>query len=243
MKRILQTLGALVVALAMSGGARAVPLSDLFAGSSITAGDKLFDQWEVMNYTASDPARSFDAANIEVTALNDGGLDPGPGLSFGVSGGELTVTGDGVFAFVDLMFGFRASVLDPGLRIKDNSLSITAGSIVSLADGINDNGMSILESIGTVPGQDDLGIKEVEFSLLDDVLTSAVSDSATFPPQAEIWVTKNILVWATDTSDTATLSAFEQRFSQTAVPEPGSALLLTALALGALGARCLRRGA
>jgi hypothetical protein len=240
MNRILQTLGAVALVLAMSGGAQAVPLSSLFGGGTITAGDKLFDQWVLVDYLASDPARSFDAANIEVTALNDGGLEPGPGLSFSVSNGELSVGGDGIFAFVDLMFGFRASVLDPGLRIKDNSLLITQAVIVSLQDGANDNGMFILESIGTALGQDDLGTKEVEFSVLDGVLTSALSDSATFPPQAEIWVTKNILVWATDTSDQANLFAFEQRFSQT-VPEPGTSLLLIAVALGAVGARCFRR--
>jgi len=241
MNRILQTLGALALVLAMSGGAQAVPLSSMFGGGTITAGDKLFDQWVLVSYLASDPARSFDAANIEVTALNDGGLEPGPGLSFNVSNGELTAGGDGIFAFVDLMFGFRVSVLDPSLRIKDNSLSITLGSIAYAPDGVNDAGMFVLESIGTALGQDDLGTKQVEFSLLNDVVTSAVSDSATFPPQAEIWVTKNILVWATDTGDTANLSSFEQRFSQAAVPEPGTGLLLIAVALGAVGTRCFRR--
>jgi hypothetical protein len=238
MKRILHILGALALVVAM-GGARAVPLSELLAGARITAGDKLFDQWELLDYTASDPARLFDPANIEVTALDDGGLDPGPGLNFAVSNGELSVAGDGIFAFVDLMFGFHVSVLDPGVRIKDNSLALGAAQLVH--PGGDDDGIFILESIGTLPGLDDLGTKEVEFSILDDVLTNALSDSATFAPQAEIWVTKNILVWATNDGDSADLFTFTQRFSQTTVPEPGTALLLAAVALGAAGARCLRR--
>jgi hypothetical protein len=32
------------------------------------------------------------------------------------------VTGDGLYAYLDYSFGFKVTVLDPNLSIKDNSL-------------------------------------------------------------------------------------------------------------------------
>lgn len=244
MKYLTRASSVLLLVLFTSTGAQATLLSDLFNGGSITAGDKLFDNWQMVNYVASDSARSFNAANIDVTPLSDGGTNPGPGLQFTVSNNELSVTGDGIYAFVDLMFGFRASVLDPTMRIRDNSLTLTDASLAwDPGDGSFDLGTYIRETIGSAAGQDDLGVKDVEFSVFGDpeVVISNTLDSATFAPQSEIWVTKNILVWSVDGTDTADLFGFEQRFSQTTatVPEP-STLLLTCLGIAGLVA--LRRG-
>ena len=152
MKRLLKhALGGIALFAALSGGALAVPvtLDVLFAGGSIIAGDKLFDNW-TFTFDASDPLRTFTESNIEVTALNDGGDNPGPGLSFSVLNGELGVSGDGIYAYVDLQIGFRASVLPgAGKLIKDNSLELTGGSVT----GTGDNGYYINESIGTSAGQ------------------------------------------------------------------------------------------
>jgi hypothetical protein len=160
-----------------------------------------------------------------------------------VQNGELTVTGDNVYAFVDLQLSFRVSVLaGVNKAIKDNSLRLTDGSVQNAGD----NGMYINEVIGTSALSDDLGEKEVEFSWLDPEdfggpgLISELADSASFSPQSEVWVTKNILVWATGTDETANLLGFEQRFSQQPVPEPGS-LALAALALAGLRLAVRRR--
>ncbi len=231
MKRFMNVLFAMLITVCIAGGAHATPLSDLFNGGSIIAGDKLFDNWSQVRYMTSDSTRSLNAANISVTALNDGGMDPGPGLRFSVSNGELNVTGDGIYGFVDLMFGFRVSVLDPTLRIKDNSLEYAAGGAFwsVMLDGSYDSGSYIREDIGTASGLADLGTKFIEFSTMGDPQssTSITSASAAFAPQSEIWVTKNILVWAVGEEDGAGIFGFEQRFSQTpAVPEPSTLLLL-----------------
>ena len=160
-------------------------------------------------------------------------MDPGPGLQFDILNGEFNVNGDGIFAYMDFMFGFRVQVLLPNLAIKDNSLVLDSAFYSHAADGNNDNGSYIRETIGTAAGLNDLGTKNVEFSVLDDVGTSALTDSAAFPQQNEIWVTKNISVWATDQGDSAGISRFNQRFSQTVVPEPGT-LALTALGFAAM---------
>ena len=243
MRRVLVILGVLVLILSAAGTSNAMLLSDLLNGGSITAGDKLFDSWTLIGYDSSDPTKGFNADNIDVTGLNDGGLDPGPGLHFAVSNNELTVTGDGIYAFVDLMFGFRVSVLDPSLAIKDvslNNLFAFLSSTTGLNDGSNDDGSYVRESIGTGAGLDDLGVNEIEFSILNDVQTSSLYASAAFAPQSEVWVTKNILVWAWEDTDSAGISGFDQRFSQTpvGVPEPG---MLSLLAFGGIALLRFRR--
>ena len=90
----------------------------------------------------------------------------------------------------------------------------------------DDLGLYIKETIGTAAGGDDLGVKQVESSVLDEIITQTLLDSAAFAPQSEVWVTKNISVWARDAGDSATLISFEQRFSQTTVPEPATIALL-----------------
>jgi hypothetical protein len=223
MNKFLTTLGAVALVLGAAGGAQAVSLTDLLAGQSITIGDKLFDQFEEIFQDKSD-FTTVNTDNIDVTGLADNGS--GYGLRFEILNSEFQVIGDDIYAYTDYSFGFRVSVLDPGYKIDDASLAISAGWSY-LSDGFNDVGSYILESIGTAAGLGDLGVLDAERSILDNTETIAPDDSATFDPQSEIWVTKNIAVWAQDSTDSAVLAGFDQRFSQVAaIPEPSTWLLM-----------------
>ena len=78
MKKLLMLLMFLMLS-TMSLNIQATFLTSLLNGQSITAGDKLFDQWEALFEDSSDFI-PVNTDNIEVTALNDGGLNPGPGF-------------------------------------------------------------------------------------------------------------------------------------------------------------------
>jgi hypothetical protein len=223
MRKVIAIAGALVLLLAAAGTSQAVLLSDLLNGGSITAGDKLFDNWSY-SYYSTDPARAFNPNSIDVVALNNGGLVPGPGLEYVVSNDELTVAGDGLYAYIDLMLSFTVSVLDPALMLKDHSLQLTSGYLNHPIG--QDLGMYVRETIGT-------SAIEADFSMLDGSLSANTIDSGAFAAQSSAVVTTNILVWSVDIADTANLTGFAQRFSQgpASVPEPG---MLSLLAFGGI---------
>jgi len=226
----------------LGGSAQAVSLQDLFDGVDggvIVAGDKQFDQW-TLNYVETDMIDGGitplpDLGNIDVNPLHDGGLNPGPGLSFDTND-ELFVVGDGFFSFIDLSFSFRAVVLDPFLKIKDNSLEIVRATFDDFGKG--DSGVGITEEILDLQGNE-LGFKDVSVDIFEGELSANPFDSAAFHPQTEIFITKNILVWATELEETASLDVFEQRFSQ--VPEPSIILLIAAGGLMGFAFRSKRR--
>lgn len=229
-KRII---AACIAACAMAGSAQAALLSDLIANSgTISAGDKVFADWAVLFQDSSEPGRTVNTANIDVVAIEDGG---DYGLSFSILNNEFLVNGDGVYAYLDFMFGFSVTAA-PGMKINGASLGILDAALNHPSDEDLES-VFIRETLGTAPESDDLGKMSAEFSRVDGELTIDLSDTAAFLPQQTVWVTKNILVEAEDEEHSANLTGFEQRFSQTSVPEPASLALLGIGLFGLAAAR------
>ena len=248
MKKQHKLLSALLLALVACGSAQAVSLKTLIDNNgSITAGP-LNDQTQFDNFWFSNTISNSSFAgydfqallnSIDVSALNDGGQDPGHGLNFNTN--QLSVTSNGLLEWIDLFIGFHVSRLNEPSFIDDNTLKITdLGGVITLA---GDNGFFIREQVGTTPnsvldiqGNGDLATKKVEFSYLDPSiaigtpggLTSVLIDKVKFTPTKDVYVSKNIFVWADlDVGINpvrASLNNFEQRFS--AVPEPNLLLLI-----------------
>lgn len=198
-------------------------LDELFNNAgAIQVDDKLFSDW------ALEPTNPFsvvpDFSLVEVVGLDDGGLDPGPGLLFN-GNGELSVAVDpntGDSQFLELAFNFQVTVLGPALSIVDNSLSILDFTVAG------DGAITIDEAVFGA-GLINLGNKHVEVHG-EFPGTDILFDAIEFPPQQTLLIEKTIHLDA-GFDGAAELIAFEQRFSQ--VPEP-AALALFGIGLGGL---------
>lgn len=220
MKKFLALLGVAGLLLAAAPQVQAVSLADLFAGQTVTAEDKTFGDWVLINETSTDPAFDPDYSLIDVQPLTGQPLNPG--IHFETNG-QLQAND---LSFLDITFGF--SVTSAGAAIEDNSLEITDFTFVG-AGGL----ITILEEV-YYPSGAFAADKWVE---ADNFFgTFNLFDHESFLPSNQIFVTKNILVSSDDFGNFVSLDGFSQNFSQ--VPEPSTLLLLGG---GILGVFVVRR--
>lgn len=208
MKKKIIILCLVCLVIGLSSFARAASLQDLFDGTDIIVGDKLFSEWHIVN-EASTSLIFPDYSLVEVNPLIDQPLNPG--LEF-ITNGQFSVSD---LDFLDIYFGFTVSSLGPQF-IKDNSLEITGYDFFNSTGGL----ITIEETVTDVLGVE-LAFKKVEVDNLSGVYN--LYDWAEFKPGNMINVEKNILVFGDEVGDVVRLDSFTQRFSQT--PEPCTIIL------------------
>ena len=205
--------------------AQAVALSALFQGATITADDKLFNNFTLINSTPVNGGFA-DPAQIDVTALVDDLLNPG--IKFTAQFGALgTPSGHTGPSSIQFTFSFDVSTTNQLPLIKDNSLRISQWSFDSGPTASIQVSEQVFDAANVL-----LGTKLATVS----PQTQNLVDSLEFSPRPFVHVIKQINIVGPGNNDMARLLMFEQRFSQ--VPEPHS---LTLLAVASLIC-CIGRG-
>lgn len=190
-------------------------LDELFGGGTITIGDKIFENWKILNVFDGDPA------DIRVDSIDD---KHNPGITFIGTQGVFQFAFAGVTGFRSFEFGFDVEVLEGPLRIKDNELIVEFGPVT------HNGGAQVFE--GVLDANGDLLVEKIVDCLGETACANRTfSTTRNFSPQALIHVEKTILLQAPDGGSGVQILSITQRFSQT--PEPAS-LLIVGAGLGAL---------
>lgn len=218
--------------LAMASDASAVPLTDLFAGGSITVGDKLFDNWTLItnSINGSEPRSSteFNLANVDVSGDNSDPLNPK--LVFTPSASELTVTqngGVGVTAALD--FSYDVSVQNPNFQWVDSSHVANFSEVTVVNNDHSAHLHGELFTDSTLSTQI-VAIGPDTHLIRDDTIPtfvdeSNVTDTVFFAGRTSGTMLQE-LTWNTDSNtESVGISSFTVGFSQqNLIPEPSSAI-------------------
>jgi hypothetical protein len=208
--------------------AQAVALSALFQGATITADDKLFNHFTLVN-SQSVNGGFADPTQIDVTPLVDDPLDPG--ILFTAQFSALgTPSGHTGPSSIQFTFSFDVATTNQLPLIKDNSLRITNWSFdsgplasIQVSEQVFDAaGLLLGTKLATVTSQ-----------------TQNLLDTLQFSPRSFVHIIKQINIAGPNDNDMARLLGFEQRFSQ--IPEPHSFALLAATSLICCLGRGIRR--
>lgn len=225
-------------------------LSELLAGDTITIDDKRFENFTAFSSTAvnsssvaplnsgvpvqPDNIRVFSQAD-ELGALGVPG-EVGLAFNFGIGNPSQIILLDGAQTMA-IHWEYDVVVLDPSLRIVDNTLLFPSGihdgaAIANLVD----TGEGTLQVIEQLP---DLKIRKI---IAADDNASRIEDHRDFAPVSMLHVVTDITGngGPDATGTNVSLDWVVQSFSQQ-VPEPGTlALLAIGVAGLGVGARCHR---
>ena len=194
-------------------------LQELVDGGSITVGRLVFSDFAFID-GERDPGGPPQATQMIVTGLEDGGANPGQGLSYDFDN-ELSMASGGS-QFMTFRFAFSVSDL--------LSQSVITGHTLNMASFINagnpgtfEGQLDVRDTVET-PTAIGLGNAFVESVIFDSVGVNVLNnpDQISFAHQSAIRVSTVVNGMTTDQIE---LGVLEQRFS-TAVPEPESFALI-----------------
>jgi hypothetical protein len=217
---------------------RAVPLSTLFQGTSITAGNVEMTDWTFVNLQTADGGIA-DLDRIEVFPLTDDSLHPGVGF-FAPNGALGTPASHMDASLVQLSFSFNARTVDGSPSIEGHSALINGYSFFARPAAR----VRIIENVKTPTG----GLLDqlVAFAGPGDMQGSPnlLATSELFPRSA-LRLETTAVASGPLINDLVQLTRFELRFALTPppVPEPTGMALMSALLLCAAtsGTRSIRR--
>ncbi len=213
------------------GGGASCTFLQLLQGGTIQAGDLLFSGFTPFQQNGT-TNKNPNVALITVTGLDDGGLDPGPGLFFNLNGQFSVTTGQ----FIDL---FTTFLVGPALidsnQIKDSSITLTTVSAVGAgtASGVE---QTLYESSGGA------GIYTHVVDVRPSENVNILMSSTTFPARDSVFNNMILRVYpGSESTGSASITGFAVRFSQqtggiqppSPAPEPGSLTLMMAGLLAA----------
>lgn len=179
-----------------------VTLSSLTNGGTILVGDKLFSDFNISGYAAS---------NITVEGIQQDG-------NFGIQFGGGFVANNSA---MDILLSYQVTVTNPSNLISGANLSFN-GVVVGgpgLAEVVED----VYTNTGDLYGQMVVFATQSAQSLSTNMVIA--------PPQPFLNVDKDVLVYAISLPAFSSISTINQTYTQVAVPEPSS-LVLVAMATG-----------